>query len=104
MSEYSETIGSFSRTGNYPLESNYIFDSYEKLIEFYEDPLNKATLHIGLTKVVLNEDGSQSLYWVTGNEELQFVELIKNTTTSELTKSIEQINNTINKPRWYESE
>ena len=31
MEQYSETIGSFIRRGNYPLEANYIFNSKEEL-------------------------------------------------------------------------
>ena len=63
MSEYSELMGSFTRTGNFPLEANYIFNSLEELEEFYSDPIQKATLHKGLFKIV--DDGTeQSLYWV----------------------------------------
>ena len=35
MGQYSELIGSFSRTGNFPLENNYIFESEAALKEFY---------------------------------------------------------------------
>jgi len=78
MSQYSETIGSFSRTGNYPLEANYIFSTESELKAFYEEPLNKVTLHKGLLKVVeQDEDGNQALYWVTENEgNLSFQKLI----------------------------
>ena len=34
MSKYSEMAGSFIRTGGYPLEADYIFESEEKLKEF----------------------------------------------------------------------
>ena len=45
MSQYSEMMGSFIRTGNYPLEANYIFPTEAALKEFYNDPLNKSTIH-----------------------------------------------------------
>ena len=72
MSQYSETVGSFTRTGNYPLEANYIFNSEDELKQFYSDPIKKTTLHEGLLKVVSNENG-QALYWVVnGNNGLEF--------------------------------
>lgn len=82
MSQYSEMMGSFIRTGNYPLEANYIFPTEAALKEFYNDPLNKSTLHKGLFRVVENGgDGNQALYWVVKkqtNDELEFVKLIEN--------------------------
>ena len=54
MNQFSEVMGSFLRTGNYPLEANYIFPTEIDLLTFYEDPINKATLHKGLLKVVGN--------------------------------------------------
>jgi hypothetical protein len=57
MSKYSETIGSFSRTGNYPLEADYIFSTEKALREFYSDEINATTLHKGLFKIV-EDDGS----------------------------------------------
>ena len=78
MSQYSETIGSFTRTGNYPLEANYIFESEEALKQFYADPIQATTLHEGLLKIVKSSD-KQSLYWVVDNEgSLEFIELISN--------------------------
>ena len=78
MSQYSETIGSFTRTGNYPLEANYIFESEEALKQFYTDPIQATTLHEGLLKIVKSSD-KQSLYWVVDNEgSLEFTELISN--------------------------
>ena len=72
MSQYSETVGSFTRTGNYPLEANYIFNSEDELKQFYSDPIRKTTLHEGLLKVVSNEKG-QALYWVVnGDNGLEF--------------------------------
>lgn len=80
MSKYSETIGSFLRTGNYPLEANYIFDSEEELVQFFENTTNKETLHKGLLKIV-DENGEQFLYWVIENEgELKFSKLISSST------------------------
>lgn len=75
MSQYSETIGSFTRTGNYPLEANYIFQSEEELKQFYSDPIQKATLHEGLFKIVKTEN-EQFLYWVVNGENgLEFKKL-----------------------------
>lgn len=91
MSQYSETVGSFIRTGNYPLEANYIFDTYNDLVTFYQDPINQTTLHIGLFRVV-NED-PQSLYWVTtSNGTLQFIKLIDNESLQSLSEQINQVN------------
>jgi hypothetical protein len=55
MSQYSETIGSFIRTGNYPLEANYIFADESSLKKFYTDPINATTIHKGLLKIVEND-------------------------------------------------
>lgn len=80
MSQYSETIGSFIRTGNYPLEANYIFADESSLKKFYTDPINATTIHKGLLKIVENDgNGNQALYWVTKkktNDELEFTKLI----------------------------
>jgi len=80
MSQYSQMVGSFIRTGNYPLEANYIFETYDDLVNFYSDELQKATLHKGLLKVVENDgEGNQALYWITKkqtNDDLEFTKLI----------------------------
>lgn len=78
MSKYSETIGSFSRTGNYPLEADYIFSTEKALREFYSDEINATTLHKGLFKIVEDDgSGNQVLYWViNSNNELTFTKLI----------------------------
>ena len=80
---YSETIGSFIRNGNYPLEANYIFPTEEALKEFYSDEVNATTIHKGLLKIVENDGtGKQALYWVTKNQtsdELEFTKLISGT-------------------------
>ncbi len=94
MSKYSELLGSYIRTGNYPLEADYIFDSEEELIKFYSNPINRSILHEGLLKVVKNDKGNQSLYWVVDNgKELEFKRLIGNLEIANLTKSISDINN-----------
>lgn len=78
MSQYSEMMGSFIRTGNYPMEANYIFPTKAALEEFYSDPINAATLHRGLLRIVeSDEDNKQALYWVTMDDTLKFVRLIK---------------------------
>lgn len=66
MSQYSEMMGSFIRTGNYPLEAHYIFPTEEALKEFYSDEMNATTIHKGLLRIVENDGtGKQGLYWVT---------------------------------------
>lgn len=78
MSQYSEMMGSFIRTGNYPMEANYIFPTKAALEEFYSDPINAATLHKGLLRIVeSDEDNKQALYWVVMDDTLKFVRLIK---------------------------
>lgn len=89
---YSEVLGSFIRTGNFPLEANYIFNSLQELNMFYNDPINKTTLHEGLLKIVL-EDNKQSLYWAInrGTEEypvFEFVKILDNFTISDLEDKI----------------
>ena len=83
MSQYSEMMGSFIRTGNYPLEANYIFPTEEALNEFYSDELNATTIHKGLLRIVENDGtGKQGLYWVTKkqtNDDLEFTKLISGT-------------------------
>lgn len=63
MSQYSQLVGSFQRTGNFPMEADYIFGSLEELNEWASKPVNKSTLHTGLQKVVKTEEG-QFIYWV----------------------------------------
>lgn len=94
MSKYSEMVGSFSRMGNFPMEAHYIFPTEAALKEFYNDPVNKATIHRGLLKIVENGgSGKQALYWVAKKQtsnELEFVRLIENLDISYLN---EQLNN-----------
>lgn len=101
MSQYSELMGSFLRTGNYPLEANYIFATEEALKEFYSDPINATTLHKGLLKVVENGgDGKQALYWVVPkqtNDELEFVKLIENIDIDNIDNQLEALSNQLNK-------
>ena len=95
MSQYSEMMGSFIRTGNYPLEANYIFPTEAALKEFYNDPLNKSTIHKGLFKIVEDGgDGKQALYWVVQNQtsnELEFVKLIENIDIDNIDEQLEEL-------------
>ena len=95
MSQYSEMMGSFIRTGNYPIEANYIFPTEAALKEFYADPINATTLHKGLLKIVENGgDGKQALYWVVKkqtNDELEFVKLIENIDIGTITEQLESL-------------
>lgn len=96
MSQYSEIMGSFIRTGDYPIEANYIFSSEEELKAFYTDELNNTTLHKGLLKIVSSED-SQTLYWVVEVEgELQFKPLIQEGSIDKLFDRLAQIRNDLN--------
>lgn len=83
MSQYSQMMGSFVRTANYPMEANYIFPTEEALKEFYLNPVNANTLHKGLLRIVENDGtGKQGLYWVTKkqtNDDLEFTKLISGT-------------------------
>lgn len=91
MEQYSELIGSFIRTGDYPLEANYIFESEAALKEFYTQPINKTTLHKGLLKIVAN-DSEQSLYWVIERDsELQFEKLIDSVDIINLASQLEEL-------------
>lgn len=94
MSKYSETIGSFLRTGAYPLEADYIFHSEEELKQFYAD---SEILHEGLFKVVQNE-AFQSLYWVYNNgETLEFRKLIDFDSIDSLFEGLEQLKKDLEK-------
>ena len=96
MSQYSEMMGSFIRTGDYPMEANYIFSSEEELKAFYADELNNTTLHKGLLKIVSSED-SQTLYWVVEvGGELQFKPLIQEGSIDKLFDRLAQIRNDLN--------
>ena len=101
MSQYSEMMGSFIRTGNYPIEADYIFETEEALKEFFSDPLNRTLLHKGLLKVVENAgDNKQALYWVTKkqtNDELEFTKLIEASSIDDLITSIEDLKNKLDK-------
>lgn len=97
MSQFSEMIGSFIRTGNYPIEANYIFPTEAALKEFYNDPINATTLHKGLLKIVENSgDGKQALYWVVKkqtNDDLEFVKLIENIDIDTIDGQLEDLQN-----------
>lgn len=98
MSQYSELMGSFIRTSNFPLEANYIFNSKEELIQFYQDPINQTTLHAGLFKVVLSEDGGQELYWVVKDTlgDLHFEKLLDNASGGDLNDISDKLRKEIN--------
>lgn len=92
MSQYSETMGSFIRTSNYPLEANYIFESEEQLKEFYTDELNKTLLHKGWFKVIDNGE-TQSLYWIVNkDDELTFTKLISEGDITSINKFLDDLN------------
>lgn len=97
MSQFSEMMGSFIRTGNYPMEANYIFPTEAALKEFYNDPINATTLHKGLLKLVENGgDGKQALYWVVKkqtNDDLEFVKLIENIDIDTIDGQLEDLYN-----------
>lgn len=96
MGQYSEMMGSFIRTGSYPIEANYIFNSKEELEEFYSDELNRTTLHQGLFKIVVSGD-TQTLYWVTQVDgELQFRPLIQAESITTLFEKITQLRHDLN--------
>lgn len=100
MGQYSELIGSFSRTGNFPLENNYIFESEAALKEFYSLPENNATLHKGLFKIVANSTSDeQSLWWVVRkqtNDELEFKQLITFTDVNDLNSKLKELEEKLN--------
>lgn len=60
MSQYSELIGSFVRTSDFPIEADYVFDTEEQLLQYQNE--NQLLLHEGLLKIVRN-NGNQTLYW-----------------------------------------
>ena len=93
MSQYSEMMGSFIRTGNYPMEANYVFPNEEELKKFYENPINATTLHKGLFRIVENKDGEQALYWVIQDkgESLKFVKLIDRIDIDKLGEQLETL-------------
>lgn len=101
MGQYSELIGSFRRTGNFPIESNYIFESETALKEFYNLPENKATLHKGLLKIVADSTtNNQSLWWAIKketNDELEFKQLITFTDVGDLNSKLAELEEKLNK-------
>ena len=103
MSQYSEMMGSFIRTGNYPMEANYVFPTEAALKEFYSDPINATTIHKGLFKIVENGgDGKQALYWVVQkqtNDELEFVKLIENIDINNINEQLEDLQTRLEEER-----
>lgn len=87
-------MGSFIRTGNYPMEANYVFDTEADLRNFYEDDLNATTLHEGLLRVAKKDnDGKQSLFWVVrdSNEDLVIEKLISDLDIDNINKLLEDL-------------
>lgn len=86
MSQYSETMGSFIRTGDYPLEADYIFNSVDELKEYCKN--NQDVLHKGLLKVVLDEKTQRKivLYIIAdlGNDCLEPKELISGSSLDDI--------------------
>lgn len=95
MSNFAQIITSFERTGNFPLEANYIFPTVEDLRQFYSDPIQAATLHKGLLKIIeRDDDGNQALYWVTKketNDELEFTNLVAGKNIEEITSKLAEL-------------
>lgn len=98
MSQYSQLIGSFLRTGNFPLEADYIFETEAALKEYFNDELNKTILHEGLLKIVKSDDeGKQSLYWVVNGEDgLEFKKLIKDLDVDNLQSQLDELLSKLN--------
>ena len=93
MSQYSEMIGSFIRTGNYPIEADYIFATEADLKSFYSDSVNAAILHKGLLKIVeADESGKQALYWVSPQATTGLLEFTKLITASSVSELLSKIN------------
>lgn len=95
MGNFAQIITSFERTGNFPLEANYIFPTVEDLQQFYSDPIQAATLHKGLLKIVERDpNGNQALYWVTKkatNDELEFTNLVAGKNIEEITSKLAEL-------------
>lgn len=53
--QYSQLIAPFKRVTNKPIELDYVFGSYDELLQWTED--NMPILHEGLLKVVTDESG-----------------------------------------------
>lgn len=94
MSSFAQIVTSFERTGNFPIEANYVFPTLADLEQFYSDPIQAATLHEGLLKVVeSNSKGMQALYWVVKNPEtdqLVFKELLSGSDIESIEGSLEE--------------
>ena len=95
MSSFAQIITSFERTGNFPLEANYVFATVDDLKEFYSDEVQAATLHKGLLRVVeSDEDGNQALYWVTKkatNDELEFTKLVAGSNIDDISSQLDDL-------------
>lgn len=95
MSNFAQIVTSFERTGNFPLEANYIFSTEEALKQYYSDEILAATLHKGLLKIVENDgNGKQALYWVTKkatNDELEFTKLVAGDNISDIQAQLDTL-------------
>lgn len=97
MSQYSQLMGSYIRTGNFPLEADYVFKTEEALKEYYSDDLSQTLLHEGWLKVVLDDgDGKQALYWVTNEDgTYQFTKLISNNNMADALQQLSDISDAL---------
>lgn len=98
MSQYSETMGSFIRTGKYPLEADYIFNTEQDLVNFYNDPIRYTILHEGLLKIVRDDgEGNQALYWIINNDgNFIFKKLISFSDIEDLKNNLDKVINDLN--------
>ncbi len=97
MSQYSEMMGSFIRTGNYPIEADYIFDTEKDLVNYYNDPIQYTILHEGLLKIVRDDgEGNQALYWVINDsDDLVFKKLISFSDVDDLKVKLDELDNNL---------
>lgn len=86
---HSELIASFKRTTNSPIESDYIFDSYDLLESWVSS--NRQVLHDGLIKVVKGDDDIvfYSIY-VKNDTEYSIKRIIS---SNDINNILESINN-----------
>lgn len=77
MSAYSELIGSFQRTGSFPLEAEYVFTSKQDLDTWANN--NQVYIHEGLVKTV----EGKGLYYAVYNNSAEKFEFKPITTSAE---------------------
>lgn len=97
---YSEMLGSFVRTGNYPLEANMVFETEREMKDFYAIPANAATMYEGMIRIVnkgeipeIDADGNivgtaigQQMWWCVRNKTTNLLELKEFKMTYEVTR------------------